>query len=380
MMRKGFRLSALVLAVLFVLLCSGCIAVPAAPSGSGSLARAAQAEFNASGGISGGGQKYCDYFGRPMEDWCADFVCYCADQAGLLGKGKPFGPHTAGCAALWRQLQAGGATMFTLFDAEPQAGDVVFWYATAEGPAATLDRVDDLSHVGIVTGFSGGILTTVEGNCGSSDFRTSKVAQNQYSSSALHGQCWQGAAIFGFARVQGDSANLTELIKGFEGFSRFPVWDYAQWSVGYGTRCPDDMLEVYRQAGITEAEATALLEQHLQTSIGAVSTYIRENGLVLESYQQDALVSLTYNLGPGWMEDGSYTALKAALQSGGEQQIMAAFADICHAGGEVLPALIERRLCEGYLYLTGQYVTDYTQTGYSYVISGGEVVVFRKAP
>ena len=36
---------------------------------------------------------------------------------------------------------------------------------------------------------------------------------------------------------------LVEVLKKEEGFSEKPYWDYGQYTVGYGTRCPDDMLE-----------------------------------------------------------------------------------------------------------------------------------------
>ena len=28
------------------------------------------------------------------------------------------------------------------------------------------------------------------------------------------------------------------LLKEYEGFCKYPIWDYGQWTVGYGTRCP----------------------------------------------------------------------------------------------------------------------------------------------
>lgn len=368
---------------------TGCVALIASQQlalGGGSfyragLAQTAQAEFGANGGVSGGGWKYCSYFGREIEDWCVDFVYYCAAQSDLVGEGKPFGPHTAACSVAWRQLAQGGAMTFTLFDAEPQPGDVVFWYATDQGAAAALDRVDDLCHVGIVADYADGLLTTVEGNCGASGCSVSYVSQNQYAGSSLTGQCWNGAAIFGFARIQGlggVSSDLTGMVKAFEGFTRYPTWDYSQWSVGYGTRCPDDMLAFYQQNGIPEEEAVLLLKEHLDTAMADVIGYIGKSGLNLTDFQRDALASLTYNIGSGWMAEGSYTALKAALQGGSEQQLMQAFADICHAGGVVLPSLVERRICEAHLFLTGQYITDYRLSGYTYIVSGGAVTVFKK--
>ena len=36
---------------------------------------------------------------------------------------------------------------------------------------------------------------------------------------------------------------LIGILKKEEGFSAKPYWDYGQYTVGYGTRCPDEMLE-----------------------------------------------------------------------------------------------------------------------------------------
>ena len=55
-----------------------------------------------------------------------------------------------------------------------------------------------------------------------------------------------------------------ELIKQLEGFTAIPTWDYAQWTVGYGTRYPSDKLEEYQKNGITTTEAEELLRKHLR--------------------------------------------------------------------------------------------------------------------
>ena len=41
------------------------------------------------------------------------------------------------------------------------------------------------------------------------------------------------------------SQEMIDIIKDFEGFRSQAYWDNSQWTVGYGTRCPDDMLEEY---------------------------------------------------------------------------------------------------------------------------------------
>ena len=55
------------------------------------------------------------------------------------------------------------------------------------------------------------------------------------------------------------SDSMVEVLKQNEGFARKPYNDYGQYTVGYGTRCPDDMLDYYMQNGITEEAAETLL-------------------------------------------------------------------------------------------------------------------------
>ena len=103
----------------------------------------------------------------------------------------------------------------------------------------------------------------------------------------------------GSSMVTSDAA--VQVIKTFEGFLKYPVWDYGQYSVGYGTRCPDDKLEEYRKNGISEEDAIALLREHLQIAETAVNTLIIDRlGVKLSQNQFDALVSFTYNCGSGW--------------------------------------------------------------------------------
>ena len=52
-------------------------------------------------------------------------------------------------------------------------------------------------------------------------------------------------------------------------------------------------------------------------------------------------------------------------------------AGICHAGGKILPALAERRICEAWLFLTGEYAKNVSDTDYDYAIRGGQVYVYQ---
>lgn len=345
------------------------------------IAEIAEAEFQRNGGTACGSD-YWSYWNAPPENWCCDFVYFCADQLGLVGDDKPFGPYTAWVPAAFAQLEAGGAYMFTLYEDVPQTGDIVFYYDTDYGTAARiLDSGTAACHIGIVVNFEDGILRTVEGNAGTSGHLQNTVRKCVYANP--YGEAWDGAAVLGFARpsyARADaSESLVSLVASFEGFSQYPVWDYSQWSVGYGTRCPDGKLSEYMLHGIPEEDARTLLHEYLQASKSQVTAWVDRQGLGRSDAQVNALVSLTYNIGPGWMSSDTYAGFRTLIVSGGtEQEIMTAFAQICHAGGEVLPGLVERRICEAYLYCTGQYVTDFTATGHTYTVSGGAVTVGKE--
>ena len=87
------------------------------------------------------------------------------------------------------------------------------------------------------------------------------------------------------------SADCLSVLKAEEGFSRTPYWDFTQYTVGYGTRCPEDMVEHYTQNGITEAEAETLLRNHLAGIEHDIHVRIIDKyGLELTQNQFDALV------------------------------------------------------------------------------------------
>lgn len=348
------------------------------PGATSRLAAVALQEYRERGNVEGGGKKYWSYWNKPMEQWCVDFVYYCADQLALVGEMKPFGAYTAGCLTAWNQLAQQGARMFAVGEAEPQAGDIVFWYFTDGGCATDISNCSALCHIGIVVSYADGTMVTVEGNSGGLGSARNYVAQNTYTD--LTGQAWEGAAIWGFARIVSGTGNLVDMIKAFEGFAKYPFWDYAQYSVGYGTACPPDKLEEYRRYGISEAEALALLEQYVAQAADAVDTYLAQHRLSLSPSQRDALVSLTYNIGQGWMSGANYAKLRSVIAAPSDAlTVMQTFAAISHAGGKILPALVERRICEAHLFLTGEYITDYTASAYRYEIVHGEVVIYEAA-
>ena len=59
------------------------------------------------------------------------------------------------------------------------------------------------------------------------------------------------------------SNSCVDFIKSNEGFSSTPYYDYGQYTVGYGTKCPDDKYDQYKAHGISKQDAEALLRNEL---------------------------------------------------------------------------------------------------------------------
>lgn len=187
------------------------------------------------------------------------------------------------------------------------------------------------------------------------------------------------------------SAELVEMIKNWEGFSATPYWDYGQWTVGYGTRAPDEHLERYRTEGISHEEATELLNTFLVSMGKSVNSFADKFGLTLSQQQFDAMLSMTYNCGSRWLLVPN-TLRTAIIEGKTGDDIVFNFAEWSSAGGVTLAGLVRRRLSEANLFLNGTY--DCTPpANYSYVcfdanggdsdivvqgfISGGEAVAIR---
>ena len=164
------------------------------------------------------------------------------------------------------------------------------------------------------------------------------------------------------------SDDCIEILKLEEGFSKKPYWDYSQYTVGYGSTCPPEMYDEFMERGITEAEAEALLRNHLVEIENQINTRIIDrHGLTLTQSQFDALVLFSYNCGTGWSTDTSGTLYNAVIKGKTGGELIRAFALWCNAGGEFKDFLMRRRLSESNMYLNGVY-SKQPPENYTYVI------------
>lgn len=167
------------------------------------------------------------------------------------------------------------------------------------------------------------------------------------------------------------SDDCLRILKLEEGFSRVPYWDFTQYTVGYGTRCPDDMVEYYTQNGITEKEAETLLRNHLYSVERDIHIKIIDKyGLKLSQNQFDALVLFSYNCGTAWAYETSGTFHNAIVKGATGNDLIRAFALWCSAGNQIRTYLLRRRLSEANMYLNAKY-SQTPPENYCYVLYDG---------
>lgn len=163
------------------------------------------------------------------------------------------------------------------------------------------------------------------------------------------------------------------MIKRFEGLSKKAYYDEGQWTIGYGMACnPADYPN-----GITEPEADKLLREGIGYFEDCVNRYAARYAIVLPQNQFDALVSITFNLGPSWINSSYrfWTMLREGVSHYTDNQVASALGVWCHVGNSISTGLIERRMDEIRVFLYGDYNHE-TDRAFSYIIfdgNGGEI-------
>lgn len=131
-----------------------------------------------------------------------------------------------------------------------------------------------------------------------------------------------------------------ELIKGFEGLKlEAYVCPGRKWSIGYG-----HTNGVKKGDKITKEVAEDLLREDLEKFEEYVNRAVK---VELNQNQFDALVSWTYNLGPGNLANS--TMLKK-LNTGDYESVASEMQRWNKSGGKVLAGLVRRRESEAQLF------------------------------
>lgn len=132
------------------------------------------------------------------------------------------------------------------------------------------------------------------------------------------------------------------LTKQFEGLRLSAYQDsVGVWTIGYGHTGPD----VHPALTITEEHATELL---LKDTASAVASVNRLVTVTLTQNQFDALVDFVFNVGAAKLANST---LLREINAGNFIAAAAQFLLWCHAGGVVLPGLVQRRKAAGALFL-----------------------------
>ena len=163
------------------------------------------------------------------------------------------------------------------------------------------------------------------------------------------------------------SEECIELIKEIEGFQEMPVFDYSQWSVGYGTAWEKDDYP----DGITEEEADELLRDYIVILEEKINKFAKRNKLDLSQNQFDALLSFSYNVGSSWMNDTNQLITSSVIRKATGNDFIFAMARWCIVTDDnvqkVSKGLVNRRLVEANLYLNGIY-ENVVPSNYRYIM------------
>ncbi len=122
-----------------------------------------------------------------------------------------------------------------------------------------------------------------------------------------------------------------ELVKSFEGFTPVAVWDYHQYSFGYGTRAS------HLGQRISPAQAERALIYELQKVDNEISPMIQAN---LSDAQWAALISAGFNLGTGGL---ARSGIINMVNQGNFNEAAEKLQELCRAGGKRRAGLVERR-------------------------------------
>lgn len=141
------------------------------------------------------------------------------------------------------------------------------------------------------------------------------------------------------------------LIKAHEGVRLTAYADpgkgWAIPTIGYGHTSAAGPPAVYKGMKITQAGADEILRRDLAKFEGYVNAAAK---VPLTQAQFDALVSFTFNLGPGHLRSST---LLRKLNAGDYQGAADQFPAWNKSGGKVLPGLVKRRAAERALFLSG---------------------------
>ena len=97
--------------------------------------------------------RYGAWYGAPYAEWCAMFVSFCLNYAGIPRSAVPY---NASCPRWVTALSGRGMYASASSGYVPKSGDIIFFEEDRDGSA---------DHVGIVESLTDTTITVIEGNC-----------------------------------------------------------------------------------------------------------------------------------------------------------------------------------------------------------------------
>lgn len=182
---------------------------------------------------------------------------------------------------------------------------------------------------------------------------------------------------------------VIELIEYYEGFRDTRYYDAGVAYIGYGSKFTD-AAEMFGEdcEPITKEQAKQLTRHELEEMEGYLNPFLKNNGIVVNQNQFDALADFTYNCGIGWFTtyknaDGSWCLLKQMLlddpSTWTQERVSAAFGTWVKDGnGNVLDGLKKRRDSETSLFMAPVNNSGFTDVAanawyYDYVVAAKEL-------
>jgi hypothetical protein len=139
--------------------------------------------------------KYGKWYGCDGEPWCAMFVSWCANKAGIP---RSVIVKYAGCTSGRRWFMNNSVYKKRTSGYTPRKGDLIFF---------TDDGGNSCCHTGIVTSVSGGKVNTIEGNT------SNKVARRSYD---LNSSRIDGYAVPQYPKCESEETEDTSFINGLQ--------------------------------------------------------------------------------------------------------------------------------------------------------------------
>lgn len=158
------------------------------------------------------------------------------------------------------------------------------------------------------------------------------------------------------------SDELLRVLKQLEGFNPHAYWDYKQYSIGYGSKCPAGYEMYYSKVEdggqghqISEEYAEELLRGELDYFEKVVNNFITRHNLTLAQHQYDALISFTYNTGYAWTSTTG-NLVTAVINGDIGSHFIYGIMLWSMAGNRHI--LVNRRIVETNIYANGVYPAD----------------------